>query len=406
MSHQPGRGGRRTRTVGTKLVMGSIAVVLCLLSMELAAWALEPQVPLWRSQRRDGTALLTGHPTRLWAMAPGRYEIEGVSCTIGEDGLRGDGAELPRPPERQRILLLGDSSWFGHGVSDDMTLAVQLEERLADSGISVDVVNGGVPGYSTEQTRIQLDEIGWDYQPTLLLIANLWSDNSFDAHRDADLLTAVSSGRVALLGRSALFRWLAISIDRLRGGEGARILSWPSSPAWSEAGHRRVPVRSYASNLDGMIRDARERGIGAALLAPGNVDIVKRGLHLEAAWQGYFEAQEKVAAHHGVPVVRGYEALIATETTLGINALFTDDLHPSAIGHAVIAGATERSLTAAGWPDRPLLGIATPFDPSTLSELTAPNFDDVPPRGSPQSHLFESPSSPATDLPPPEIPDR
>ena len=61
---------------------------------------------------------------------------------------------------------------------DDETIIEQTVDRLRATGLDVDAVNAGVPGYSTEQTRMLLEEDGWQLEPTLLLIGNLWSSSS------------------------------------------------------------------------------------------------------------------------------------------------------------------------------------------------------------------------------------
>ncbi|MFH1465430.1 MAG: GDSL-type esterase/lipase family protein [Pseudomonadota bacterium] len=364
------RGRLRFRSHLARLGMGGLVAGCVLAGLEITARvtgiADEPPPEV----KVDQASPLVRHPTRLWAMAPGTYQVDGVQSTIGEDGLRGDPPQLPRPAGRERILLLGDSSWFGFGVADDQTMAAQLGERLRQHGLDAEVINGGVPGYSTEQTRIQLDEQGWGYDPTLLLLGGLWSDSTFDRASDRDLLPATASAHTSLLGRSALARLLARRLDRLGGGVGARVLSWPTSPLVPAAGVRRVPLADYAANLDRMIRAARDRGVGAALLAPGNRHVVAQGPDAPAAWTVYFRVQERVAEHHGIPIVRGWAALRDATPSQGIEALFVDDLHPSAAGQAAVAEAVEAGLKAAGWPAERLLGSAVPLDARTLVDDT------------------------------------
>jgi hypothetical protein len=46
------------------------------------------------------------------------------------------------------------------------------------------VVNLGVPGYSTEQTLRLLEDVGWAYEPDLLIVHNIFSDCNIDAFQD------------------------------------------------------------------------------------------------------------------------------------------------------------------------------------------------------------------------------
>lgn len=96
----------------------------------------------------------------------------GAPVTINSLGLRD--REVSRVPAENefRILLLGDSGVFGLGVADRETHARQLEGQLnrdAD-GITYRVINMGVPSYNTEQELIQLQSLGVELHPDLVLL--------------------------------------------------------------------------------------------------------------------------------------------------------------------------------------------------------------------------------------------
>jgi len=67
-----------------------------------------------------------------------------------------------------------------------------------------------------------------------------------------------------------VFRWLSRFLAGLSGRLGVRLVTWPTVDRMPETGTRRVPLPDYARNLDTRIRDARARGAGAVLLAPGS----------------------------------------------------------------------------------------------------------------------------------------
>jgi lysophospholipase L1-like esterase len=56
----------------------------------------------------------------------------------------------PRTAFERRIIVLGDSMVFGHGVADDESLPNQLEAIFREQGRPVDVINAGVKGYGTD----------------------------------------------------------------------------------------------------------------------------------------------------------------------------------------------------------------------------------------------------------------
>ena len=46
----------------------------------------------------------------------------------------------------------------------------------------------GVPGYSTEQRTRLLNDVGWQYDPDLIVVHNIFSDANIDAFQDRDAL--------------------------------------------------------------------------------------------------------------------------------------------------------------------------------------------------------------------------
>lgn len=378
------RASRRGK--GFRIVASSVVLVATLgISEGLARLVAAPEIPVWRPAE-NADVVMGGNATRLWGMSEGVRKTVQTTATINAKGLRGAIPEVPRPSSRQRILLVGDSSFFGHGVSDSETIAVRLEAALKADGIDVDVVNGAIPGYSTEQTRILLDEVGWDMQPTLLLIANLWSDNNADGFRDVDLLRTAAVYQGNPLVHSALFQLIATAVDGARGGTAGHLVTWTKSSKWPAAKERRVPVQSYATNLDRMVRTAKERGAGAAFISPANQGLVTGEYKNGAGWDPYFTAQAAVAAWHHLPVASAVEALRADPAPVGDK--FVDSMHPSALGANDIAVHVASVLTGAGWPGANLYGRDEPFDPSGLLDDSS-----VPPGGqsakySPQAQLF------------------
>ncbi len=380
------RRGRR-QTLLFRAAAAGLVLVAALFVGEGFARGLGIVAPAWQA-RDPGDVIMVGHPTRLWGMGEGKRSNAGSIATINALGLRGDMPRMPRPVARARVLVTGDSSFFGHGVADDATPAVLVGAALRGHGLDVDTVNGAVPGYSTEQTRLLLDEIGWATEPTLLVVCNVWSDYNFDHFRDQDLLRTQALFGRGLLARSALFRLAAGWGDSLRGGEGAHVVTWTQHSTWPESGVRRVSARRFAENLDRIARDAAARGIGVVFLRPTNRDMARgddSGADVRAP---YFDAQAAVAAWHGVPLIETGPAFAAAAALLGPDQLFLDDLHPSAAGNAVLAGAMVDGLVAAGWPTSRLVGRADAFDAAAIADSAEAGRGASPGSMSPQVNLF------------------
>lgn len=92
-------------------------------------------------------------------------------------GMRGPEVGVKRAGER-RILAVGDSFTWGHGVQDDETYPAVLEAALQVRGRNVRVLNAGVPGYSTDQSYTRFVRDGPALAPDLLLVGIHCSDVS------------------------------------------------------------------------------------------------------------------------------------------------------------------------------------------------------------------------------------
>ncbi len=370
----------RFRLTSAMIMLVGFLLIAEGVSRPLVSWA-----PEWRAGDNAGV-LMVGHPTRLWGFGPGiRSNGPGVSATISLRGLREPEPELPRPAGRSRVLVLGDSTFFGHGVEDDETLGRQLEAQLKAGGLDVDSANGAISGYSTEQTLLLLEEDGWALDPTLLIIGNLWSDNNSDGFRDMDLLRTVQLNAENPLAASAFFQLMVQAVDRWGGGDGAQVVTWPTDGTYPDKGVRRVPLNRYAQNLDTMVQLARSRKVGVLFLAPCNQGILAGHYTAGAAWDPYFATMAAVAAHHTVPIVWAKDAL---KTDRPVDELFVDVLHPSAEGMGLLAAAVAERLLAEGWPGNPLISATEKPFPFESVVDTATNFVFVSDASSPQSWLF------------------
>lgn len=116
----------------------------------------------------------------LWRLRPS-HEIssrffENKSYKINSDGLRGK--EINDPKEKFRILALGNSCTFGWGISTENTYA-RILERLTntdDALPEVEVINAGIPGYSSFQGRRFYTEDLHRLKPDIILLMFGWND--------------------------------------------------------------------------------------------------------------------------------------------------------------------------------------------------------------------------------------
>lgn len=94
-----------------------------------------------------------------------------VVLSTNSRGLReAESRGYEKAPDASRILLVGDSFTLGYTVDRPHTISALLEARLAAEGRTVEVVNGGTEGYSTDQEVLWLAEEGVKYSPDVVVL--------------------------------------------------------------------------------------------------------------------------------------------------------------------------------------------------------------------------------------------
>ena len=88
-------------------------------------------------------------------------------------GLRGPTPAIPKPAGTVRVLMLGDSYTFGFPVQDEETFCALAERGLRARGLPVEVINGGVSGYSPTLHYLSLRDEFLQFEPDLVI---LWYD--------------------------------------------------------------------------------------------------------------------------------------------------------------------------------------------------------------------------------------
>ncbi len=98
--------------------------------------------------------------------------------TINSYGLR-DSEIKERSSYEKRIIVLGDSMTFGHGVNNDQAFPNQLENIFIKHQRSIDVVNAGTKGYGTDQTyKLYLTKLR-SLKPDMLIFS-IYTNDIYD----------------------------------------------------------------------------------------------------------------------------------------------------------------------------------------------------------------------------------
>lgn len=287
--------------------------------------------------------MLVPDRNRLWRLGPPMPEMPNPYRV--EDGFRVSAEE--GPADAPLVLTLGDSSIFGHDLADGETIHDAMQAAFLRAGVPARVRTLAVPGYSTLQTLEVLDEVGWDLQPRAIVIGNLWSDSTLDAIRDEDLRAAYASWTTRaelVLSYSGLFRLTRRTINGARGLPAERTIRWPQP---GDTGVRRVPIDDYVQNLQAMMDQAAERGVGVVVLGLATNSQAYEGRGPRQPVWPYIDAQYRVAEARGVPWVD--MIAVYRQANVGGN-LWSDGLHPTGTGATLLGQALAATLVQDGFP--------------------------------------------------------
>ena len=313
---------------------------------------------------------MIGDSKLLWKLEPNRRFETGNDVTeINALGLREKLLHSDTKKQREkRIIVTGDSSIYGWGVKDNETYAVYLERELRRRFKNpIEVINLGVPGYSTEQTIRLLDELGWQYQPDLVIVSNIFSDCNIDAFQDKNALALTDPERSSLhnaLQKSRLYcaihmPWVQYQSELNQNPNRVLMPGIPVGPnaavtlenLTETLSLSRVPLPDYLENLD-KIQQLTTQNQAQMMLAPlaqewdvgiWNVPMPKPTTDHVLPWEPYREAQEKWASERNITII-SFPKVFA-EYNGDKASLFVDNMHPSKHGTALMAKAVAEQIT-------------------------------------------------------------
>lgn len=180
--------------------------------------------------------LYVPHPYLPVVLRPStNYRDGDTAGHINALGLRGPERTLRKPTGVFRVVCVGGSTTFGAGiVGDEKTWPARLESRLAAArpAAKIEVLNAGVPGYTTAENLIYLGLRLVDMQPDLVVLYEGYND--FKPNRHPGYLADYSHWR----DRSAP--------PERPWGEGSRVVT-----------RLRTALAGFAAGRDASVRDPR-----------------------------------------------------------------------------------------------------------------------------------------------------
>jgi lysophospholipase L1-like esterase len=167
---------------------------------------------------------------------------------------------------RRKVVFIGDSNTFGWGVPSEKTFVEVIDRLLPDA----DAINLAVPGYSSYQGKLVLEQALHTMHPSLVVVSFNFNDRRYvlGAPDGPERFASVDEG-----GMTASVRGGLECVHTLK--ELRRIARWVGVLPVSDRSMESAPVdtllprvseKDYRLNLEQMVEMARRAGVPILLL--------------------------------------------------------------------------------------------------------------------------------------------
>lgn len=323
--------GRRARLGKVLLPLISIAVALLAAEALLGGFNLtgymKPPTPLPGNTWRELLHRRSSVPGLRYELAPNREKYShGAIINTNSYGMRDD-EPVVGTFSVCNVVALGDSFTFGFGVAGEDTYPSVLERLLADHapGKTVQVLNLGVGGYSSQDQVAVLRHKGMQWDPALIIIGYVLNDPEVDPIQPLARYYQEPEwwqySNLLRLGARLKYEW---AVKTLGGGDYIEYLYAPDREKWSS-------VLTAFSEIE---RIAKENGV-PVLLVVFPLTIVNdwsnypyRRLHSQVVKAG------TASGFYTIDLYDTYSEHAPAELTVA-----EKDAHPSSLGHRLAAKA-------------------------------------------------------------------
>lgn len=249
--------------------------------------------------------------------------VPNPSNGVNTQGYRGHVIPEKKDPSVLRILCLGDSTTYGVGVRSNETYSSQLETILKEHNCKAEVINGGVPSYTSKQGLAALKWQWEDYRPDLIItyfgnndVSRVMSRPDKDLDATPHTLPFVR----ALLARSRVYLCMqALYLHMMDESQ------WVSRVSADDYKENLIMIGDLAKSIEARIVHLRPVVPSDGGFWDGGYSIDVDFLFLRKAFIDSKRPQKK---------------------------LFLDGVHPTQEGHRIIAEYLFETLQAGGFLDR------------------------------------------------------
>ncbi|MBM3460869.1 MAG: hypothetical protein FJX76_02090 [Armatimonadetes bacterium] len=337
------RGGTGARRVARAVVRAAVVLAMLLLAGEMVASKFVDEDV---ATGTAGFSEFRPDPLRFWALRPNLDK----DVVADQDlvfhvrsnalGFRNDDIPVEKPANGYRVLCLGDSITYGYGVAQDQTYEAVLQRLLQRRapGRDVQIINGGVPGYSSFQGLHLLRDGGLRYAPDVLVVGFIYADPATEASSDRER-AGDATPLQPWLYQSRLYLYLRRASLASRMPTGPRDVHRERVP--------RVSLEDYEANMRAFAEIMRKRKghvIYLNLARKPDMPGAEKWLdpHQER-YDRYRAAVRKIADETGNAYL-DLDEMFARD-----GRYFIDPIHPNATGFDYMARAISDTLHKRGW---------------------------------------------------------
>lgn len=351
---RPALQGRHPRLKGLGL-WGNLAFVLLFFAVLEAGTSWYIRQHLLTPFRPHARLFWTLQPNlRQFYNATGNYHI-----TTNAQGFRGSrNLEREKPPGTIRILTLGDSGPFGHGVEEADSYQAQLQRRLRQDypRSAIEVINACVPGWTTRQALTFLHTRGAALQPDIVILG-FNNDSTFDYCTDRQRqLNPRMAGVSELLYRSELYLLLKKVLGNSRITWSSRGETPAPPPQADRSLVRRVPRTEFNALLSDLAQWCREHQ-ARLILVNNPIDLAEyyridpskpsESVRVGSIDFTYREDLKRFAREQALPLLNAHD--IWAQHNYHSFFLPGDYSHPNARGQRWLADALAELIIGERW---------------------------------------------------------
>lgn len=300
------------------------------------------------------------------------YKTGSIVIQINKYGFRGNDFSTPKKPNTFRIFAIGESSTFGwKGVNSHMQAwPAQLEKKLqtAHPTKKIEIINAGVPGYTSVEQRVNYMLRISQLEPDALLIYH--GNNDIDWSWVPNIKTNLIYQRevIAPADTSTLNKALELSYVYM---EIRSIIARLSNAYTNSEKHEQpdfIAIQMLKNNLRGLKNDGYRDGVKVAIATFAHAlneqgkagqfsdDEIELGVPSIGRWFQHLSIQ---GARKSYPAYNNMVRHLAKEENILLNDLtgqipktpeyHTDWCHLTAKGHEAIAQTWFTTIQKAGW---------------------------------------------------------